>query len=154
MSSQLPGHGAPPQAPRRRDDEPRVLVVDDVTTDAKQSQAVLEAGGYRVTTESRGDAVLRLARSSLLRCVVSELRIQCAEGPCVIMALKADRHRLPRLRVLAYTRHRSAADLDWALDAGSDAVLYKPAATGVLLREVQRLDATDPTPPPPDRYEP
>ncbi|AHG93349.1 response regulator receiver (plasmid) [Gemmatirosa kalamazoonensis] len=120
---------------------PPVLLVDDVPADAAASRAVLERGGYEVAAEVDGDVVLRLVRAALTRCVVSELHIGCAEGPCVVMVLKGDRRRLPRLRVLVYTRHRSAADLDRALQTGSDAVLYKPATASVLLREVRRLDA-------------
>jgi CheY-like chemotaxis protein len=132
MSSFESGDGLP---------APPILLIDDVPGDAAQSRAVLERGGYQVAAESDGDVVLRLVRASLMRCVVSELRIVCAEGPCVVMVLKGDRHRLPRLRVLVYTRHRSAADLMWALDTGCDAVLYKPADSRVLLREVRRVDA-------------
>jgi CheY-like chemotaxis protein len=141
MSSLDPGGALPARAPRVAPSAPPVLLVDDVPADAAESRAVLVLGGYAVAAESDGDVALRLVRASLLRCVVSELHVVCAEGPCVVMVLKSDRRRLPRLRVLVYTRHRSTADLEWALATGSDTVLYKPAGSGVLLREVRRLDA-------------
>jgi len=136
------GPGGRPRAPEERASAaPPILLVDDVPVEAADSRAVLEGGGYEVAAESDGNVVLRLVRASLMRCVVSELHIVCAEGPCVVRILKGDRRRLPRLRVLVYTRHTSAADLEWALDTGSDAILYKPAVSGILLREVRRLDA-------------
>jgi CheY-like chemotaxis protein len=122
---------------------PPVLVVDDDRSGAASAEAALRAGGYDVVAEAGGDEVLRLVRSSLMRLVVSELYVPCAEGGCVVTALKQDRSRLPRLRVLVHTRHTSPADLDGALDAGGDGVVPKPARDGILLREVQRLDPGD-----------
>ena len=117
-----------------------VLVIDDEPSGADATMALLIVGGYPTTTESDGDSVLRLVRAEVMRLVVSELYVPCAEGRCVIAALKRDRTRLPRLRVLAYSRHITTADDDWALAAGSDAVLHKRAPSGALLREVDRLD--------------
>ena len=117
-----------------------VLVIDDEPSGSDATIELLIEGGYPATSESDGDAVLRLVRSEVMRLVVSELYIPCAEGRCVIGALKRDRTRLPRLRVLAYSRHVGAADDDWALAAGADAVLHKPALSGALVREVDRLD--------------
>jgi CheY-like chemotaxis protein len=88
-----------------------------------------------------------LVRTEVMRLVVSELYIPCAEGTCVVTALKADRTRLPRLRVLVHTRHTAAADDAWALAAGCDAVLHKPGSAGALVREVRRLEGADPTEP-------
>lgn len=122
---------------------PPVLVVDDDPGGAADTEARLRAGGYPVVAEAEGDAVLRLVRAALTRVVVSELYVPCAEGRCVVTALKQDRARLPRLRVLVHTRHTAPADLDWALAAGADAVVPKPARDGVLVREVRRLDAVD-----------
>ena len=53
-----------------------------------------------------------------MRLVVSELYIPCTEGACVVTALKQERARLPRLRVLAHSRHTGPADDAWALAAG------------------------------------
>ena len=141
MSSRPPA--GPPRPVTRPPDPggPPILVVDDLADGAALSRAMLEAGGYEVVDEAEGDAVLRLVRGAVVRCVVTEIHIPCAEGRCVVTALEGDRHRLPRLRVLVHTRHRSAHDLAWALDAGSDGVLHKPAEARVLLREVRRLDA-------------
>ena len=118
---------------------PPVLIIDDDTGDVAKTAAVLAAGGYALTAQARGDAVLRLVRSKLMRLVVSELYIPCTEGRCIVAALKQDRMRLPRLHVLVYTRHATPADVEWALDAGADAVVAKLARDGILLREVGRL---------------
>jgi len=131
-----------PQSPPR---PPPVLVVDDDVSGARATLLSLDDGGYATTAESDGDAVLRLVRREAMRLVVSELYIACSEGACVVQALKADRVRLPRLRVLAHSRHTAPADDAWALAAGCDAVLHKPAATRSLLREVRRLDGGERT---------
>lgn len=124
-----------PVAPRVQPGAP-VLVVDDQLPDALATEQTLTAAGYDVERESDCDAVLRSVRASLMRVVVSELYIQCAEGPCVVAALKQNRRRLPRLSVVVYTRHTAPVDVEWALAAGADAVVFKSARNSVLLREV------------------
>ncbi len=136
------GRPAGPPAGRPAGAAP-VLVIDDDTAEAMVTLGRLAASGYPTTAEADGDAVLRLVRTEVMRLVVSELYIRCAEGACVVTALKQDRARLPRLRVLVHTRHTSAADDAWALAAGCDGVLHKPGSGGTLVREVRRLDGMD-----------
>jgi CheY-like chemotaxis protein len=119
---------------------PPVLVVDEDAAAAVATIAVLAGGGYRGTGEADGDAALRHVRAALVRFVVSELYVACAEGPCVVTVLKGERDRLPRLRVLVYTRHEREVDVEWALATGCDALVLKSAQSEVLLREVARLD--------------
>ncbi len=126
---------------------PPLLLIEPVPAEAADTRTALETGSYVVVQVADGDAALRVVRATLMRCVVSELYIPCSEGRCVIAALRGDRTRLPRLRVLAYTRHHTPEDRTWALDAGADGVLAKPASAAVLLREVRRLDALDPPAP-------
>ena len=124
-----------------------MLVVDDDPAGAAATAAALAGGGYPVVTEAAGDAALRLVRASHVSVVVSELYIPCAEGRCVVATLKQQRARLPRLCVLVHTRHTAPADVAWALDAGGDAVVPKPARQGILLREVRRLAGAVDAPP-------
>ena len=119
---------------------PPVMVVDDDLAGSLRTEALLLGAGYVVVAEAQGDEVLRRVRASLVRLVVSELYIPCAEGRCVVTALKQERGRLPRLRVLVHTRHMRPEDVEWALAAGGDAVVPKPVRDGVLLREVRRLE--------------
>ena len=127
----------------RRDVSAPILVVDDDRAGESTTIAWLAQAGYAAAAEADGDAVLRVVRAQMTRVVITELHIPCAEGPCVIAALKQERLRLPRLCVLAYTRFTSPADDAWALAAGADAVLHKPGTTEALLREVRRLDGGD-----------
>ena len=120
-----------------------VLVIDDDPAGAAATCDDLAAAGYQTAVEADGDVVLRLVRAELMRVVVSELYIPCAEGACVVMALKANRARLPQLRVLVHSRHTAAADDAWALAAGCDGVLHKPGSAAALVREVRRLDGND-----------
>ena len=117
-----------------------VLVVDDISSESDVTVAVLDGAGFIAVAESEGDAALERARNRLTRLVVSELYIPCAEGECVVTVLKGDRHRLPRLQVLVHTRHTTAADTDWALAAGCDALVPKGTSAAVLIREVRRLE--------------
>jgi CheY-like chemotaxis protein len=120
-----------------------VLVIDDDAVGVTTTLRWLAAVGYPTAAEADGDAVLRLVRAEVMRLVVSELYIPCAEGACVVTALKRDRARLPRLRVLVHTRHTAPADDAWALAAGCDGVLHKPGSAAALVREVRRLEGTD-----------
>jgi CheY-like chemotaxis protein len=124
-----------------------VLVIDDGPADATATLARLAGAGYPTVAESDGDAVLRLVRARLMRLVISELYIPCSEGACVVAALKRERDRLPRLRVLVHSRHTTPGDDQWALATGADGVLHKPASTSALLREVRRLGGDDVTEP-------
>jgi CheY-like chemotaxis protein len=121
-------------------DAPRILVVDDVQGGAAATIRMLQAGGYHGIAEADGDAALRFIRATFTRLVISELYIPSSEGTCLVTALKNERHHLPRLQVLVHTRHTSERDIDWALDAGCDVVVWKTASAGVLLREVERLE--------------
>ena len=124
-----------------------VLVIDDEPTGEARTLGWLTRAGYPTAAESDGDAVLRLVRTELMRLVVSELYIPCSEGACVVTALKQDRTRLPRLRVLVHSRHTAPADDAWALAAGCDAVLHKPASAAACVREVRRLEGGHPVDP-------
>ena len=101
--------------------------------------ASLAAGGHTAVAESNGDEVLRRVHGSLTGMVVAELYIPCAEGRCIVTALKKDRTRLPRLRVLVHTRHLLPVDVEWALASGADAIVHKGAAPEVLILEIERL---------------
>lgn len=122
---------------------PPVLVIDGDPAGAATTLGWLAGAGYPTAAEPDGDAVLRLVRAELMRLVVSELYVPCAEGPCVVAALKQERARLPRLRVLVHSRHTDAADDAWALAAGCDGVLHKPGSAAALVREVRRLAGDD-----------
>ena len=138
------GHGLPTGPPTAPPTGPApVLVIDDDADGSTTTRGWLAAAGYPTAADADGDAVLRLVRAEMMRLVVSELYIPCAEGRCVVTALKQERARLPRLRVLVHTRHTSPADDGWALTAGADAVLHKPGSAAALVREVRRLEGAD-----------
>ena len=130
----------PSPPPDDRAAPPPVLVVDDDPAGAAATAARLGAAGLRTAIASDGDGALARVRGALVRVVVSEIYVPCAEGACVVAALKGDRARLPRLRVVVHTRHSSPADFEYALANGADAVVPKHAPADVLLRELRVLD--------------
>jgi two-component system response regulator MprA len=123
---------------------PPILVVDDVAAHRAETAATLAADGYPTEAAADGDAVLRLVRARLVRLVVAELYVPCAQGRCVVTCVKQERGRLPHLRVLVRTRHTRQEDWEWALDAGCDGLVPKSAPAAILLREVRRLDTLEP----------
>lgn len=118
---------------------PAILVIDDDRAAADVTQTTLSDAGYQVLAEAQGDVALKLIRSSPMQLVVSELYIPAAESQCVVTALKAERSRIPRVRVLVHSRHKTPTDVEFALTAGADAFIRKPARADILLREVERL---------------
>ena len=124
-------------------DAPPLLIVDDVTAEGAATAAQLAGEGYPALQERDGDVVLERVRNAVVRLVISELHIPCSEGPCLVAALKKERGRLPRMRVLVHTRRTSEADVAWALDAGADGLVPKGAPAAILLREVRRLDGVE-----------
>lgn len=120
-----------------------VLVIDDEAESLAAALSQLVAAGFVTVVAADGDGALHRVRTELTQLVVAELYVPCAEGPCVVAALKRERDRLPRLRVLVHTRHVSGADEAWALGAGADALLHKSARPGALVREVERLARLD-----------
>lgn len=116
-----------------------ILIIDDDPVASAAAEDTLTQAGYRVLAESKGDAALRLMRTAHMRLVVSELYIPSSENGYVVTALKADRARIPRVRVLIHTSHRSPEDIEFALASGADTFVRKPVKPEVLLREVKRL---------------
>jgi CheY-like chemotaxis protein len=116
-----------------------LLLVDDDSESLSASSRMLRGAGYSVATESAGDRVLRLVRTTGTRLVISELYVACSEGRCVVAVLMADRMRLPRVSVLVHTRYATSTDVNWALAAGADAIVRKGARPGSLVIEVMRL---------------
>lgn len=132
------GQGVAPERPPLP-----LLVIDDRPADLEAALVHLVRAGFATAVAHDGDGALRRVRAELTRLVVSELYVASSEGPCVVAALKRERARLPRLRILVLTRHVSARDQAWALAAGADCVLHKDAGAGALVRELRRLDALD-----------
>lgn len=116
-----------------------LLVVDDDPETLAGTARLLRGAGYAIATESAGDRVLRMVRTSGAYLVISELYVACSEGRCVVAVLMADRMRLPRVSVLVHTRYNTPADVTWALAAGADAIVRKGARPGALVVEVMRL---------------
>ena len=135
MSATRADDRAAPEAPLQ------VLVLDEEREAAREREALLRAAGYDVAIETDGDAALAHVRAARVHLVVSEIYVPCSEGKCAVTALKQERHRLPRLRVLVHTRHTRPDDVEWALSAGADAIVPTHEPPHVLLAEVARLAA-------------
>jgi len=134
VSRSTPRHGRAADSP-----PPSIIVADDDLASAVATSARLAARGHHASTQSSGDEVLHQVRGSLTRLVVAELYIPHADGRCIVAALKEDRARIPRLRVLVHTRHMLPVDIEWALASGADTLVRKDAAPEVLILEVERL---------------
>jgi CheY-like chemotaxis protein len=118
------------------------LVIDDEPRDAARTRRWLTDAGYATVAAADGDAVLRLVRDGVIRLVVSELYVPCAEGRCVVAALTEDRARHPWLRVLAHSRHTTSADDAWARAARCDGIYHKPGCADAFLVELRKLGGT------------
>jgi len=116
----------------------RILVADaDGDTRCKYRESLTRAGCDVVDAEDGRDALVRaLAKPPTL--VITETRLPILDGYALCEILRRD-STTRTVPILVVTGEVCAADLDRARAAGADAVLLKPVAPDVLLKEIQRL---------------
>src|SRR5689334_14132951 len=117
--------------------DPRILFVDQDKDNGALYHEVLRAAGYAVTEASDGRTALAEALTRPPALLLMELRLPLVDGYglCEVLRRDPETRSLPILVVTAETRER---ELRRIRDAGANAVLVKPAAPDVVLREVER----------------
>jgi CheY-like chemotaxis protein len=118
-----------------------VLVVEDNQTNARLTQGMLEAAGYRVRVAVDGNEGWLAVGEQLPALIVTDLQMPQLDGLALLRRLKSD-PRTENVPVLVLTAHAMQEHRDCALAAGCCMFITKPiryqafvASVGVAIHE-------------------
>jgi CheY-like chemotaxis protein len=117
-----------------------ILVVDDDACVRALLRGLLEAEGHEVRTVDDGFQALRAVPAQRPDCVLLDVRMPGMDGHEVLARLRAldGGGRLPVVMLTAADDDATA----WrAWEGGADRLLPKPVDAGVLLRQLQHVQA-------------
>lgn len=120
----LTGMHAKTQKPAEPTEPKSILVVDDSITSRSLLQNVLEAAGYRVTTNVDGVDAFTTLRQESFDLLVSDVEMPRMNGFELTAKVRAD-SRLANLPVILVTSLSSREDRERGIDVGADAYVVK-----------------------------
>jgi nitrogen regulation protein NR(I) len=109
---------------------PEILIIEDDQSTASALARMLEAEGYSVSVNGRGDDGLRQARESSWDLVLTDLRLPGMNGLDLVAQLHATRPRLPIILMTAHGTTQTAIE---ATKLGACEYLVKPFEADELL---------------------
>jgi two-component system, cell cycle response regulator DivK len=124
-------HGAPPPAAR-------VLIVDDAEDNREMYATYLEHAGFRVAEAATALQALDQIEREPPDLMVIDIALPGIDGVELCQRLKRQRYELTRVITLTGLS-LAESEIARALDAGSDAVLFKPCLPDRLLLEIKRV---------------
>jgi CheY-like chemotaxis protein len=126
---------------------PRILIADDNPQNAELIEAHLDGAGYETKLADQGEATLAAVGAWMPDVVLLDVMMPKLSGFEVCKRIKAD-PATAATAVLMVTALDEAADIDRAVDAGTDDFLSKPINKAELLLRVKCLLAAkaEPTP--------
>jgi DNA-binding response OmpR family regulator len=134
-----------------RDDRPLVLVVEDEPNIASFARMYLEAAGFRVSIEHRGDEGLAAAERDRPDMVVLDLMLPGLDGYEITRRLRQGAEHVP---IIMLTARDDAVDKVVGLELGADDYLTKPFNPRELVARVRavlrRADTRPPGPTAPE----
>ena len=119
----------------------RILIAEDNPEGAELLEAYLDGSGYDIEVAVDGDDTLRKVKSFQPDLVLLDVMMPKISGFEVCKRLRAD----PKTRdiaVLMITALDQTADVERAVEAGTDDFLTKPINQAELLRRIQALLAS------------
>ncbi len=119
------------------DDQPKILVVDDVPQNVRLLDAVLSSHGYAVTSAFSGREALEKVTAELPDLILLDIQMPEMDGHEVCRRLRAD-PATQFLPVVMITSSDSEIRVD-ALEAGADDFVTKPFDQQELLARVRSL---------------
>ncbi len=127
----------PPLAP---DPPPRVLIVDDAADNREMYAAYLERAGFRVGEAATAVQALAQIEREPADLVVTDIALPGVDGIELCRRLKHQGGENQHTHVIALTGlSLGESDVERALEAGSDAVLFKPCLPDRLLLEIRKV---------------
>jgi len=122
-------------APRLRNNTPRILVVDDEENVRITTAAILEQEGYLVDTASDGHEALDKVRRGDLDLVLTDLRMEGLDGTALLQELCSKHPSVVTVVLTGYASIESSID---ALRCGVYDYLVKPCVVDDLKLTVRR----------------
>jgi CheY-like chemotaxis protein len=117
---------------------PRILIVDDVPANVHILQSRLAANGYDIVTATDGEAALAAVKETQPDLILLDVMMPRMSGFEVCQKIKSS----PRTRdiiVIMVTALHEVADLERAVECGTDEFLTKPVNKLELLTRVKSL---------------
>jgi two-component system copper resistance phosphate regulon response regulator CusR len=114
----------------------RALVIEDEPKALSFLRRGLEENGFAVTTSSRGDEGLSLARTAQFDAIILDLNLPVLSGFGVLAALRESGSKTP---VLCLTARDSVPDRVRGLELGADDYLVKPFSFAELLARLRSI---------------
>jgi two-component system, cell cycle response regulator len=108
-----------------REDQYRILVVDDHPDNVELLRARLQARGYEVDGASGGEEALEMIKANPPDLILLDVMMPRVDGMEVVRRLKADKD-LPFIPVIMQTALDSTENKVEGLDAGADDYITKP----------------------------
>jgi two-component system, cell cycle response regulator len=115
-----------------------VLVIEDDPLNRKLIRALLSLGGYLTAEAGTAEEGLSLAREKRPDCVITDIRLPGMSGLELTRVIKKD-ESLKAMPVIAVTAYAAEGDAREAVEAGCDAYITKPIASGSFLETISRL---------------
>jgi len=117
---------------------PRILAVDDVSSNLEILQVRLEAQGYEVITAADGEQALAQIHEHEPDLVLLDIMMPKIDGITVLKRLKQDAST-KFLPVILVTAKADTSDIVVGLEAGADDYLTKPFEQAALVARVRSL---------------
>jgi len=134
MLGKTPGH--PLASTEFSHSSPRVLVVDDMTTNRLLVRAQLQPAGYSITEATNGEEALKFIAGQDFDVVLLDIMMSGMSGVevCRRIRLSFDRTQLP---IIMLTSLKDSGDLVSAMEAGANDYITKPFNEAELFARVK-----------------
>jgi DNA-binding response OmpR family regulator len=129
---------ADPQTALKPDRPPRILIADDNPQGVELLEAYLAASDYDIRTAADGEETLNQVRDWKPDLILLDIMMPKVSGFEVCKRLRAD-PATATIAVCMVTALDQPADVDRAVDAGTDEFLTKPINKNELLLRVRSL---------------
>lgn len=117
---------------------PRILAVDDVSTNLEILQVRLEAQGYEVVTAVDGEEALARTKELTPDLILLDVMMPKLDGISVLKAIKQDA-TLGFVPVILVTARADTREVIEGFEAGGDDYLTKPFDHGALIARVRSM---------------
>jgi DNA-binding NtrC family response regulator len=119
-------------------DQPLVMIVDDDSDLCANLWDMLRERGYRVAVAHDEPTAARQLTDAAFRVVLIDMKLPAGDGKTVFQLV---REANPHARTIVITGHRAELEraVDQVLEAGADAVCYKPFDVARLLETLDQL---------------